>query len=66
MVSVLTVVMYTISLAKQFPSNGHLFFSLQLHDASTLFSMQLQFFKTLCLWSDRIVLLACIIVSNSV
>ena len=26
------VAMYTIFLAKQFPSNGHLFFSLQLHD----------------------------------
>ena len=35
LVSVFTVAMYTIFLAKQFLSNGHLFFSLQLHDAST-------------------------------
>ena len=32
---------YTIFLIKQFPSNGHLFFSLQLHDVSVLFSMLL-------------------------
>ena len=39
--SVFSVAIYTIYLIKQFPSNGHLFFSLQLHDASALFSMQL-------------------------
>ena len=39
LLSVFTVAIYTIFLTKQFPSNAHLFFSLQLHDASTLFSM---------------------------
>ena len=29
---------------KQFPSNGHLFFSLQLDDASVFFSVQLSVF----------------------
>ena len=28
---------YTILLIKQFPSNGHLFFSLQLHNVSAFF-----------------------------
>ena len=37
LVSVYSVAIYTIFLAKQFPSNGYLFFSLQLHDASALF-----------------------------
>ena len=37
LVSVLTVAIYTIFFIKQFPSNGHLFFSLQLHDVSALF-----------------------------
>ena len=33
LVCVITVTMCASSLAKQLPSNGHLFFSLQLHDA---------------------------------
>ena len=37
LVSVSTVAIYAIFLIKQFPSNGHLFFSLQLHDAFALF-----------------------------
>ena len=37
LVYVFTVAIYTIFLIKQFPSNGHLFFSLQLHDVSALF-----------------------------
>ena len=39
LVSVSTVAIHTIFLIKQFPSNGHLFFSLQLHDFSAIFSM---------------------------
>ena len=41
LVSVFTVAMYAIFLTKQFPSNVHLFFSLQLHDVSTFFSVPL-------------------------
>ena len=39
LVSFFAVAMHTIFLTKQFPSNGHLFFSLQLHDTSAFFSM---------------------------
>ena len=39
---------YTMFLVNQFPSNGHLFFSLQLHDVSTFFSMLLS--VILLLW----------------
>ena len=41
LVSVITAAMYPISLTKKFHSNEHLFFSFQLHDASTLFSVLL-------------------------
>ena len=41
LVSVFTAAMHTIFFTKQFPSNGHMFFSLQLHDVSTYFSVLL-------------------------
>ena len=44
LVSVSTVAIYTIFLIKQFPSNGNLFFSLQLHDVSELFLCSFQWF----------------------
>ena len=53
LVSVFTVAMYAIFLIKKFPCNGHLFLSLQLHDACSLFYVLLSvifqlWFLTIC------------------